>query len=52
MGDHDQGIARAGRGEEEPKDKQRAEAANQTEPGTMPTHPSHEQSDRKSQKEE
>jgi len=35
----DQGITRAGRGEEQPKDKERAQTAPKTEPGHMPPQP-------------
>jgi hypothetical protein len=42
MVEHDQGITRQGRGEEQPKDKERAQSVHQTPPGTMPTHPAHE----------
>jgi hypothetical protein len=31
----DQGIVRVGRGEEQPKDKERAQAATKTEPGQI-----------------
>jgi hypothetical protein len=34
--DKNQGIARTGRGEEQPADKDRAQAANKTEPSHMP----------------
>jgi hypothetical protein len=35
----DQGISRAGRGEEQPKDKERAQTATKTQPTQMPTQP-------------
>ena len=35
----DQGITRAGRGEEQPKDKERAQTATKTEPGQRPSPP-------------
>ena len=34
--DKGQGIVRAGRGEEQPVDKERAQTATQTEPGHLP----------------
>ncbi|MGJ4888817.1 hypothetical protein [Bradyrhizobium sp. HKCCYLR20261] len=39
MAQHDQGIVRTGRGEEQPADKERAQTAHQT---TSPDAPSHE----------
>jgi hypothetical protein len=36
MPNQDQGISREGRGEEQPKDKERAQNAPKTEPGHMP----------------
>jgi hypothetical protein len=47
MANEDQGISRDGRGEEQPKDKERAQTAHKTEPGTMPTHPSHKPEEEK-----
>ena len=35
----DQGITRAGRGEEQPQDKERAQTAPKTPPGRMPPQP-------------
>jgi hypothetical protein len=45
MAKYDQGITRAGRGEEQPTDKECAQTAHQTKPGTMPTHPAHKGDD-------
>jgi hypothetical protein len=39
MTKHDQGITREGRGEEQPRDKERAQTATKTEPGQMPKQP-------------
>ena len=45
MTKHDQGITREGRGEEQPKDKERAQTATKTEPGQMPEQPEKKRED-------